>query len=256
MVARPLGPGMTATMLPEVAQMLDSLEAGVREILGDNLIGLYVRGSLATGDFIAGNSDIDALATTERPVDDEQFPALAKFHAEQSRLANPYADQVEIAYIDRAALKRFQPGFCHPTLYRGEALLWTEHRENWILERWTVRERGITLLGRSPQELIDPVSPDELRQAVRARLQDWADSARQPEPLPPRYSVETMCRALYTIHHGSLSSKSEAVAWALNIIPDHWASLVKVARIEDNPDDQSGVREFVLWATAEADRIR
>ena len=63
-------------------------------------------------------------------------------------LAN--GDSLEGPYIDRAAARRFRPGEHHPTIYRGEEFRWAEHKANWVLERWTVRELGITLLGPDP----------------------------------------------------------------------------------------------------------
>src|SRR3712207_3141177 len=165
---------------PEVEQLLSTLLSGVRDKLRDNLVGIYLRGSLALGDFNE-TSDVDVLAVTERPVDAEEFAALASLHADLAALPHPYANRMEIAYIDRAALKRFEPGVRHATLGQGEILAWMEHRDNWILERWTVRERGVTLIGPEPQTLIEPIMGDELRAAARARLRDWADWANQPD---------------------------------------------------------------------------
>ena len=49
-------------------------------MLGDNLGGVYLRGSLATGE-LTETSDLDVLAATERPVSEAEFAALAGFHA-------------------------------------------------------------------------------------------------------------------------------------------------------------------------------
>jgi hypothetical protein len=247
----------------EITGILDALLPGIRAALGDNLVGLYLRGSLALGDFIPETSDIDLLAVTERPVADAEFTALAALHARLATSPHPFANRVEIAYIDRAALRRFEPGVRHPTLGQGEALAWSEHRDNWILERWTVRERGLTLLGPDPRTLIDPISADELRAAVRARLRDWADWASQPDDpdwLLPRahkaYVVETMCRALSTLACRQLQSKARAVAWALEALPEPWRSIVERSRAwrTDNTLDPAIVPEvmrFVHWAASD-----
>ena len=246
----------------EVHAVLSDLLAAIQRALGDQLVGVYLRGSLATGDFIPETSDIDALAVTEHPVDDAQFAILAALHAQLSRSPDPFANQVEIAYIDRAALRRFRPGLRHPTLGRGETLAWTEHQSNWILERWTLREQGIALYGPDPRALIDAVSPDEIVPAVRARLQDWADWARTPDDpdwrLPrshKAYAVETMCRGLYVLARGELSSKRQAVAWALETLPEPWRSTVRRSQAwrTDNTVDLDivpEVRQFVLWAAS------
>ncbi len=246
----------------EVSGVLRDLQAGIRQILANNLAGLYLRGSLATGDFIPETSDIDVLAVTEHPVNEAEFAALAALHAQLSASLDPFGNQIEIAYVDRSALRRFRPGLRHPTLGRGETLAWTEHQSNWILERWTVRERGITLLGPDPQEIMDPISPGELKRAVRARLKDWADWAQtldDPDWLLPRshkaYAVETMCRGLHSLACGELTSKRQAVVWALETIPEPWRSTVRRSQAwrTDNtfdPDIVPEVRRFVLWAAS------
>jgi hypothetical protein len=217
--------------------MLDALLAGIHRMLDADLVGLYLRGSLATGDFKPATSDIDALAVVERQINDCAFAALKTLHAQLDVSPNPYAGRIEIAYIDRQALKRFVPGLRHPTLGQGEALSWSQHHSNWILERWVVREHGITLLGPDPKSLIDPIPVQSLRNAVQERLDDWADWADQPDdpdwglPLAHKaYVVETMCRALHTLAQGALSSKGQAVAWAMETLPDPWRSLVAKSR--------------------------
>ncbi len=243
--------------------MLEALLAGLREGLGENLVGVYLRGSLALGEFIPATSDVDVLAVTERSVTDAEFALLAAFHARLAAMPNPYANRMEIAYIDRAALRRFQPGQRHPTLGQGEALAWSEHRENWILERWSVREHGVTLLGPEPRTLIDSVSSADLRGAVRVRLRDWAEWADQPDDpdwLLPRshkaYVIETMCRALYTLARGVLCTKPCAVAWAMATLPEPWRSTVERSRAwraDPMPDPAivPEVTRFVRWATSE-----
>ena len=247
---------------PEADGMLRALRAGIRRVLGENLVGVYLRGSLATGDFTPETSDLDLLAVTEQPVSDAEFAALAAMHRELAALSNPYANRVEIAYIDRRALRRYVPGREHPTLEQGEALRWSAHDSNWILERWVVRERGIALCGPDPRTLIDPISVEALRAAVRTRLHDWDEWAHQPDDpdwrLPRKhkaYVVETMCRALYTLAYGELPSKPQAVAWALKALPEPWRSTVERSqdwRGDDtfDPTIVPEVMQLVRWAAA------
>ena len=247
----------------DVSVFLEALLLGVQDALGDNLVGVYLRGSLALGDFIPATSDIDVLVVTERPVADAEFARLADLHARLAKSSYTYGNRHEIAYVDRAAWRRFEPGRRHPSLGQGEALAWSEHRDNWILERWTVRECGVALLGPEPHSLLDPVATEELRVAVRSRLRDWADWADQtddPDWLLPRahkaYVVETMCRALATLACGQLLSKPRAVSWALAHLPEPWRSTVERSQAwrTDQTVDLAAVQEaqrFVRWAASE-----
>src|SRR5438105_12096573 len=124
----------------EVAAMLNALLPGIQEALGSgNLVGVYLRGSLAMGDFDPTTSDLDFLAVTERPVSEAEYAALSVLHERLAKLSNRYAKDIEGAYIHRAAIRRFQLGKQHPTISRGGSLRWSEHGHNWVLERWTVR---------------------------------------------------------------------------------------------------------------------
>ena len=247
---------------PEVSEILAALVPGVRAALGENLVGVYLRGSLATGDFI-DTSDLDFLVVTEGPVSDPEFAALTHLHARLAALPNKYANRLEGAYIDRLALKRFQPGQRHPTVHSESPLSWQDHGYQWKLERWVLREKGVTLLGPDPRSLVDPIPAEELREAVRARLRDWARWAAQPDDpdwLPPRshqaYVVETMCRALYTLVFGDLVSKQRAAAWAVSVLPEPWPSLVEssvAGRADPTPAPAAipDVLRFVEWVAAE-----
>jgi hypothetical protein len=251
------------TLPHDITDLSNRLLDGLRAALGDNLVALYLRGSLALGDFVPETSDVDYLAVTERPTSEAEFAALAAVHEQIATLPNTYARRFEIAYIDRAALRRFTPGISHLTLGQGETLGWAEHRDNWILERWIARAHAIPLFGPAADTLIDPIESDELRAAVGHRLLDWADWTDQVDdpdwrlPLSHKaYVVETMCRALYTLDRGELCSKPQAVAWALETLPEPWRTTVDRSRAwrTDSTVDQSvlpEVQRFVYWAAGD-----
>lgn len=254
-----------STHIPEAAeQLIATLRAAIQAQLPDNLVGLYLRGSLVMGDFQPETSDVDLLAVTERRVSDAEFARLLDLHNTIAQSDNPFATRFEIAYIDRASLRRYQPAQRFPTLGQGETLVWAEHGSNWILERWMVREHGIALLGPPPQTLIDPIEPAQMVDAVRDRLQDWvewASDTNDPEWHWPRrhkaYVVETMCRVLYTLAHGEIGSKPQSVLWACQDLPEPWRSLVERSqawRTDDTLDDTliTPVRDFILWTAAQA----
>lgn len=242
--------------------MLDALTAGIREALDENLVGVYLRGSLAMGDFDPATSDVDFFTITERRVSEGEFAALAALHEALGRLPNPYGEQLEGTYIERSATWRYERGRRFPTIGRNEPLEWSEHGANWIIERWAVREHGITLLGPDAHTLIAPVSSDDLRAAIRDRMRDWADFASWPDDPEwgrhrghKAYVVETMCRALCTLASGDIKTKPQAVAWALATLPSPWRDLVERSRAwrgDPAPDESlnAEIQRFVLWAAA------
>lgn len=245
--------------------MLDDLLPGIGAALADNLTGVYLRGSLALGDFDPVTSDIDFLAVTERPIGEAEFADLARLHARLAALPNQYADHLEGSYIPRAALKHFRPGERrHPTVGPDWTFQYGEHRDEWILERWIVRERGVILLGPNPKTFMHPITPNERCGAVRGCLRYWLHWVGQPDGLqwlPPRdhqaFVVETMCRALCTLaQRGELPTKPRAVAWARETLPEPWRALVErsqIGRSDKTPDPASVpmILEFVRRTAVE-----
>ena len=85
----------------------------------------------------------------------------------------------------------------------------------WVLLRAVLRESGVLLAGAAPAVLIDPVSPDELKQASLAVLDGWAGPLLDdPGQIKGRgyqsYCVLTLCRILYTLETGKITSKQAA----------------------------------------------
>ena len=223
------------TPYPDVNAVLDELLSGVREILGERFVGLYLDGSLATGDFNPQRSDIDFLVATTSEIPDEQVLALAALHARLAAEYSPWGSELEGSYIPLEALRRYDPTQArHPNIERGGVLKVEKHGSDWVIHRHVLRQHGLTLAGPSPRALIDPVSPDELRAAVRELFQVWwapmlDDPHRLRHPGYQVYAVHTMCRILYTLEHGAVVSKPAAARWAQGTLGERRGTLIAQA---------------------------
>lgn len=259
---------MATTTLPvEVTPLLEALLGGVQDALGENIVGVYLCGSLALGGFDPETSDVDVLVVTQQPVSDAEFASLRAFHERMPVEGNEFGRAYEVYYIDRATLRRFAPGQRHVKAGSDEEFGWKPQRRNWVIERWTVREHGLVVQGPDPAGLIDPVTTDDLREAARSelriRIADWARDGVEPEPWLQRrggqaYEVITVCRALYTIECADLPSKSKALEWALANLPQEWQPVARWAW--EHRDDRTFGTEmlpelirFVRWAVESLD---
>src|SRR6476469_6699622 len=70
---------ISPTPYPDVNEILAMLLSNVRETLQDQLVGMYLFGSLANGDFDE-LSDIDVLVATNTVISKHQFIALKQMH--------------------------------------------------------------------------------------------------------------------------------------------------------------------------------
>src|SRR5438477_9603946 len=105
------------TPYPEVNAILALLHDEVRGVLGPRFVGLYLHGSLASGGFDA-SSDIDFLVVTEEEVSADLFLELEQMHERVAASGLPWCDNLEGAYISRAAVRRYDPANArHPTIW-------------------------------------------------------------------------------------------------------------------------------------------
>lgn len=246
----------------DVAALLDELRQGVRTVLGDHFVGLYLDGSLTSGDFDL-HSDIDFVVVTDVAVSADQFAALQAMHDRIAMLDSAWASQLEGSYLSQDALRRHDPSNAlHPNLQRdkGQRLKPAEHDHAWNVHRYILRERGITLAGPAVETLVDPVSPEQLRAAALEVLHQWAARIPDDPALIRRrgyqsYIVLSLCRILYTFAHGTVVSKPFAARWADEALDARWIPLIECAwagrQTPDalaSPEDVSETIEFMRYA--------
>jgi 8-oxo-dGTP pyrophosphatase MutT (NUDIX family) len=259
--------GQHPTPYAEVNALLFELLAGARGVLGAHFVGMYLYGSLAVGDFAPDNSDIDFVVVTEDELPGEQLRALQLLHARLARGPSKWAKELEGSYIPRRALRRYDPRRArHPHIDRGQDELRVEqHDSDWIVQRYSLREHGVSLAGPDIKTLIDPISADQLRRGVRELLQTWwapmlDDVTRLLSPGYRTYAILTMCRMLYTLEHGTIVSKPAAALWAQTALDRRWTPLIRQALasprepLPENLNETLGLLRHTLerWAAPPA----
>ena len=221
------------TPYPDVNAVLDRLLANVQTVLADRFAGMYLYGSLSSGDFDPRRSDIDFVVTTTGELTEDVIAALDSMHTQIMSSGLKWAKKLEGSYIPQAALRRYDPdGPPYPTLNEGRFYL-APHGSDWIIQRHIIREHGVRLAGPPLQTVVDPVQPDDLRGAVRGILAEWwAPMLDNPDWLGrdeyQAFAVLTMCRALHALEHGDIASKPVAARWVQQTHGE-WADLIERA---------------------------
>ncbi len=220
------------TPYPEVNVVLKKLLSELQKILDNQFVGLYLHGSLASGDFNPQTSDIDFLVVADGRLSVEAFSALKEMHTLLREGGSKWSQKLEGAYIPKNDLRRQDPtNALVPWLGVDGHFALETLGNDWIIQRWILREKGIVLAGPLLKPMIDPVSADDLREAVRGSLREWWSP---PFPSPERfqsdeyqaYAVLTMCRSLYVLELGTVASKSAAARWAMETLGELWAGLI------------------------------
>ena len=261
------------TPFPDLNATLSEWLSAVQATLGDNLLGAYLQGSFAVGDF-DGDSDVDFLTAMRTELSTAELAEMQAVHARIYDLPSPWAQHLEGSYFPEDALRRCDPSGVQPWyLDNTSKVLIRSHHDNTLVVRWITRERGIILAGPDPKTLIDPVPADDLRREVLRTMRTvrgWAEetfdgrssiSNRWAQP----FVVLSYCRMLHTLHTGAVGSKLAGARWAKGALDDRWAGLIdrawnerpnpslKVGQPAD-PDDLKRTFDFIEYAFVEADR--
>lgn len=241
------------TKYPEINKILDLLLTNISQVLGNQLVGMYLYGSLASGDFDLETSDIDFLVVTTSTLPDKTITDLETMHHRIWNSGLKWAARLEGSYIPRRDIRRHDPrsGPC-PTVNEGRFYL-DKRGSDWIIQRHIIREQGIILAGPDPKTLIDPVNATDIRRAVKGVLNEWwFPMLEDPTWLREHgseyhaYAILTMCRALYSLENGTIVSKPVAARWVQEKLGGDWSKVIEQALLAQKP----GSEQFRLYGNA------
>ncbi len=210
----------------EAAELLDRLVEGQRRALGEGLVGSYLFGSLATGDFEPGISDVDTAAILRSDLSEEELAGLERLHARLDAESPAWQGRIEAVYLSSRALMTFRTGSSPAArISPGEPFHPIRVDDRWLIDWYQLRTVGVRLWGPPPGTLVPPISLEEYVDAVREHVlaPGWLDGAQTQGD--QAYVVLTMCRGLRTCRTGEHVSKREAASWAAERMPEH-ASLI------------------------------
>ena len=159
---------------PTVNTLLRRLAAEMRLILEPT--GLYLYGSLTTGDFDPKNSDVDLMVAAASEISDQQLGRLQQMHNNVVRDNPEWLDRIEVAYVSLETLgtpwsSQDRIAIISP----GEPLDFKEAGKEWLVNWYTVRQTGLTLFGPTPETIIAPISQAEFVELIREHANKWGD---------------------------------------------------------------------------------
>ena len=221
------------SVFPDVNEVLNLLLSNVKEILSDQFVGMYLYGSLSSGEFNPQTSDIDFLVVTMSTLSEETIVKLEVMHQQTWATSLKRAGKLEGAYVPKELIRRHDPnGADCPGVNEGRFYV-AGLGSDWVIQRHVVREYGVALDGPDPKSLIDFVSPDDIRGAVMDILREWwfpmledPSWLRDHERGYRAFAIITMCRVLHALANGTVVSKPRAVQWARTNLDDSWKPLI------------------------------
>jgi len=231
-------------------------------MLRENLVGIYLWGSLTYEAFDETCSDVDCIVVTGRDLDDREFSELDEWFKKTGE-RNRWVKRIDMRFvIDREFLDKRSRccGFYH---YTGKL---TRHGSDGNPIIWmNIGQSGITLWGKDAKLIAPHVSEQCLDDALLLELKylkdDLGSNAGDRSDkafIHDAYAVLTACRILYTAHRRTLVSKGQAHAWAMETLPPIWQAVVHAAkenrmknRGSTTPKLERDAMRFVEFVTGE-----
>lgn len=222
---------MDPTPYLELNGVLAELVSRTQDTLGDALVGIYLQGSFALGDFDE-HSDVDFITAVDEVPDAARVAALTRMHEEIFVLPSEWARHLEGSYMPGSVLADHGRS--------GEPLWYLDHGSqelvlsdhcNTPVVRWIVREHGVALVGPDPATLMPPIPGDTLRTHMVSTILDWgAEVIEDPTPYRNRFYqgfiVLNYCRMYHDLVSGRPSSKRVGAEWAQAHLDPEWSGLI------------------------------
>ncbi|HWI22233.1 MAG TPA: aminoglycoside adenylyltransferase domain-containing protein [Baekduia sp.] len=204
---------------PEVTRYLGDLVVRLKRSVGSDLVGVWLFGSAALGDFDIRRSDLDVQAVTEDRLPRAGLRGLARTLSHQA-MPCP-ARRLEFVLYSRAGLDHEAGAAPQLNLNTGGDVSRTDYEIDDAERFWFVtdiaigREHGIPLFGPAASSVFPAPSPALIGTALLRSL-IWL---RQHEPASPG-TVLAACRAWAWASDGEWRSKTDAARWAQTRLDD------------------------------------
>ena len=209
-----------------------------KDILGDNLTGIYLHGSAVMGCFRAGVSDIDLIVVIEKDISDEKKRQYLDMLVALNRQAP--AKGIELSIVEKDVCSPFvypTPFVLHFSVAHLE---WYQTRPEAYIAgmkgtdpdlaaHFTILyHRGKTLYGKEIREVFSQVSREHYLDSIWNDIKNAeADILEQPV-----YVILNLYRVLAYTRDSLILSKKEGGEWGLANVPVKYNGLISGALAE------------------------
>ena len=222
-------------MALEIDNLINSYVERSKEILKENLVGIYLHGSLAMGCFNPLKSDVDLIIVVKEPLTESIKRKYMEMVVELNACGPTKGIEMSIV------LKRVCKPFIYPTPFElhfssGHLDWYKKSPEEYIREMngtdkdlaahfTIINKRGKCLYGPSIKEVFDEVPSDDYMDSI------WYDVEHAKKEIIyfPMYLTLNLARVLAYKEEGLVLSKKEGAEWAITKLPLEYHPLINDA---------------------------
>ena len=215
--------------------LLDKFVNMSKKIIGKNLTGVYLHGSMAMGCFHPEKSDIDLIVVIEKDMTDVQKTDFMNCVLELNGEAPPKG--LELSVVKR----EYCNSFVYPTPYvlhfSVQHLKWFQDNPDEYIKNmkgtdkdlaahfFIINKYGIMLYGKKIEDVFGEVPKACYIDSI------WCDvkNAKKDIFVAPTYIILNLCRVLAFIEKDLCLSKQQGAVWGLKNLPEKYHCLIAEA---------------------------
>jgi predicted nucleotidyltransferase len=251
---------MTKTGFPEIDQILQYYCVNIQNLLNQNLVGVYLFGSLTYGDFNQDTSDIDLMVIVKNHLTNDELASVETLHQHLMASHPLWQSRIEISYTPASFLSSELPPN-EPRPYLGETKFYHKapYGNEWIINLFLLQQHGLALLGPDFSTLRPAIDIELVQEACRRDLvEEWLpklnDDVWLSDPHYQSYLVLNVCRILNTLETRSALSKKKSAEYVKSKYPQ-WQELINQAeswKYGQNFDLNESTKNFLNFAMSQA----
>ena len=225
-------------IFPQTDSLINGFVERSKEILRDNLVGVYLHGSLVMGCFNPQKSDIDLIVVVDQPLTDSEKRAYMDMVVSVNACGP--AKGIEMSIV----LRRVCKPFVYPTPFElhfsaGHLEWYNEDPDEYIREMngtdkdlaahfTVINNRGKCVYGLPIKDVFSEVPSCDYMDSL------WYDVEGAAEEITdyPMYLTLNLARVLAYQEEGLVLSKKEGGEWAIKTLPPEYRPLITDAMRE------------------------
>ncbi len=215
--------------------ILNQISFAYKEILKDNLTGIYVHGSIAFGCFDWNRSDIDFIVVTKESPSQQKKAALIKALLSLEKSSPPRGIEMSVV------LEKNCRNFIYPTpfeLHFSNAHIekcknnlkkycteMTGNDKDLAAHFTVIKSLGIVLYGKDIEQVFGDVPKSYYVDSIKCDVSDAENEIINN----PVYIVLNLCRVMAYIQDGLIISKIQGGLWGIENLPLIYTPVIEMA---------------------------
>jgi len=221
---------MTNLKNKKAYEIMEMIKCEYQQILGENLIGIYLHGSLAMGCFHPTVSDIDFVVVINNPLTDKEKRAIIETLIDLDDVKPAKGFEMSVLLLKDTRHFTYPTPFIlhysdsHKDNFIQEGRLCENGKDPDLAAHITVlKNRGKVICGQDIDTVFANVPREDYLKALVYDIND----ARALMNENPVYFILNICRTLCYLREGKVLSKVEGGQWGLNNLPARFQGIIQ-----------------------------